>query len=235
MHRQDEPVVSVNSGELSCVLFDLDGLMVDSEPLQFRAYRAALKQFGFELGMDDWIEWHSAEASTRRWVESRGLDLDVQLLRDTKKGIYEEMIAMDLAPKPGVPELVTECAGQFRLAVVSASRRESIEACLDKFGLLAHFSILISGSEVARSKPYPDPYLAALQALDTAPVNAIALEDSLTGFRAASAADLPCIICPDHFIPKPDGAFAEAIHVTESLGDLSADRLREIHAGARRG
>lgn len=215
---------------LECVLFDLDGLLVDSEPLQFRAYRQAFAQFGIELGMADWLRWHSTEASTPRWVESQRLDVDVQRLRSIKKDYYEQLIATELELKPGIRLLLEDSAASYRLAVVSASRRESIEACLDKFALRNHFSTLISGSEVARSKPFPDPYIAALRALQTTPARSIALEDSLTGYRAATAANLQCIVCPDHFIPKPAGAFDGAALVTESLQGLSAERLREIHA-----
>ncbi len=214
---------------LECVLFDLDGLLVDSEPLQYRAYRHAFDQFGINLGMQDWIQWHSAEASTQRWVESRQLDIDVQQLRSIKKDYYDKIIASELQAKPGVEALVRDCSSRFELAVVSASRRESIETCLHKFALDQYFSLLISGSEVARSKPYPDPYLAAMRALRTTPDRAIALEDSLTGYRAATAAELLCIVCPDNFIAKPAGAFDGAAWVTQSLQQLSADRLRDIH------
>ena len=89
---------------LDCVLFDLDGLLVDSEPLQYRAYHYAFEQFGIHLSMDDWIRWHSVEASTARWVEREQLDLDVQLLREVKKQRYEQLIATELKLKPGVRE-----------------------------------------------------------------------------------------------------------------------------------
>jgi putative hydrolase of the HAD superfamily len=217
---------------LDCVLFDLDGLLVDSEPLQFRAYQYAFTQFGITLTMDDWIRWHSNEASTARWVESEELDIDVQQLRTVKKSRYDEMIANELKAKPGAVALVESCASSLKLALVSASRRESIEACLGKFGILHHFSVLVSGSEVARSKPWPDPYLAAMQALDTTPNHAIALEDSLTGYRAAGAAGLGCVVCPDHFIPKLADAFDGAALVTDSLASLSIDILHGIHSAS---
>jgi putative hydrolase of the HAD superfamily len=217
---------------LDCVLFDLDGLLVDSEPLQFRAYQYAFTQFGITLTMDDWIRWHSNEASTARWVESEELDIDVQQLRTVKKSRYDEMIANELKAKPGAVALVESCASSLKLALVSASRRESIEACLGKFGILHHFSVLVSGSEVARSKPWPDPYLAAMQALDTTPNHAIALEDSLTGYRAARAAGLGCVVCPDHFIPKLADAFDGAALVTDSLASLSIDILHGIHSAS---
>ena len=113
--------------------------------------------------------------------------------------------------------------------MVSASRRESIEACLEKIGVHAHFDILVSGSEVTRSKPYPDPYLEAMRILDTSAVQAIALEDSQTGFRAAAAAGLACVVCPDHFIPKPADAFEAAALVVGSLEELDAGRLHRVH------
>jgi HAD superfamily hydrolase (TIGR01509 family) len=215
---------------LDCILFDLDGLLVDSEPLQFRAYRRAFAQYGIALELDDWIRWHSVEASTRRWVENEKLDVDVDELRQIKKDYYEELIAETLTLKPGAADLVDECTAHFRLAVVSASRRESIEACLGKFGLLEHFSTYVSGAEAARSKPYPDPYLAAIEKLDTRAESAIALEDSVTGYRAASAAGIKCIVCPDHFIPKPATAFDQAEVVVETLHDLCAQTLRSVHA-----
>lgn len=217
---------------LEYALFDLDGLLVDSEPLQFQAYRYAFNQFGIDLGMDDWIRWHSAESSTRRWVESQQLELDVEQLRDIKKQYYDELIATQLTLKPGAETLVRDCAGSLKLALVSASRRESIEACLEKFGLRRCFQVWISGSEVARSKPWPDPYLAAMEALRATPDRAIALEDSLTGYRAATAAGLPCVVCPDDFIAKPEGAFDGAALVIRSLSQLSAEGLRDVHTGS---
>ena len=215
---------------LECILFDLDGLLVDSEPLQYRAYRHAFEQYGIDLSMDDWIRWHSVEASTARWVERENLQIDVPQLREIKKQHYEELIAEELNLKPGVRELVEDCSGNLQLAVVSASRRESIEACLAKFDLIHHFTVLVSGDQVTRSKPFADPYLAAIQALKTSPGRAIALEDSVTGFRAATAAELVCVVCPDHFIPKPDGAFDSAALVTQSLQELSAESLHRLHS-----
>ena len=214
---------------LDCVLFDLDGLLVDSEPLQYRAYRYAFDQFGIQLSMDDWVRWHSAEASTARWVESQNLNLDVQQLREVKKSYYDRLIVDELQLKPGAQELVKDCAKSLQLAVVSASRRESIEACLDKFNLGHHFACYISGNEVARSKPFPDPYLAGLQALQTTADRAVVVEDSLTGFRSANAAGLTSIVCPDQFIAKPENAFAGADLVVGSLLELNAIHLQRTH------
>lgn len=218
---------------LKAILFDLDGLLVDSEPLQFRSYQYALAQFGVSLDHQDWIQWHSVEASTSRWIKDQNLDIDVEKLRSVKKAHFDDLVRRELELKPGARELVAECSRYFKLAVVSSSRRESIEGCLNKFGMHQNFSLFVSGADLKRSKPYPDSYIEALKIMKVGPDNAIALEDSSTGYRAATAAGICCIVCPDHFIPKSDDAFSDAALVVESLNDLSPEILRTVHNQGR--
>jgi HAD superfamily hydrolase (TIGR01509 family) len=143
-------------------------------------------------------------------------------------------VSHDLELKPGARELVEMSANEFELGLVSSSRRESIEGCLQKFDLLKNFSTVVSGAELNRSKPYPDAYLEALKLMDMAAGNAIALEDSVTGFRAATAAGIDCVVCPDHFIPKSNDAFTGATLLVESLSELNPERLRTAHSNGRK-
>ena len=205
---------------------------MDSEPLQFRSYQYALSQFGVALDLDAWIQWHSVEASTTRWIRDQDLDLDPEAVRSVKKVHYDHLVAHELELKPGAKELVEMSSNEFELGVVSSSRRESIEGCLQKFNLHEKFSAFVSGAELKRSKPYPDSYLEALKMMNMAPENAIALEDSVTGFKAATAAGINCIVCPDHFIPKSDNAFVDAILVVKSLLELDPARLRAAHTNS---
>ena len=213
---------------LDCVLFDMDGLLIDSEPLQFRAYREAFAQFGYDLGRDDWTRWHYVEASSARFIKDEGLDIDSAVVRAVKKQLYDRLIEEELELKAGARQLVESCAAEFRLALVSGSRPESIESCLQKFDLLHHFRVLVSGADLARSKPYPDAYLEAMRQLGTDGSQSIALEDSASGFRAAVAAGLPCVVCPDNFRARADDAFDDAVLVVESLEEVTPDRLRAI-------
>lgn len=211
---------------LKCLLFDLDGLLVDSEPLQFRSYQHALGQFGVSLDLKAWIQWHSVEASIARWISDQGLEIDPEEVRNVKKAHYDQLVESELELKPGAKALVEKCAQEFELGVVSSSRRESIESCLAKFNLRQKFAMLVSGAELGRSKPYPDSYLEALRLMNMAPEHALALEDSVTGFRAATAAGLNCIVCPDHFIPKSNNAFSGAALIVKSLYELDPEILR---------
>ena len=213
---------------LDCVLFDLDGLLVDSEPLQFGAYRQAFAEFGFDLDRAAWTRWHEVEASSARFVADEGIGVDAAAVRARKKVLYDQLIEEALELKPGARELVEACAAEYRLALVSGSRLESIETCLGKFDLLRHFGVLVSGADLARSKPYPDAYLEGLRRLGSSPNRAIALEDSLSGFRAAIGAGLRCLVCPDDFRNSGKHAFDGAALVVESLHQVSPALLRSL-------
>lgn len=214
---------------LECIIFDLDGLLVDSEPLQFQSYVQAFRQFGVTLDMDGWVDWHTAEASVKRWIQSLGLDLDAEEVRDAKKAIYDQIIDEQMALKPGAKFIVDELVGRYRLAVASGSRPESIRRCLDKFSMTDCFELLVSGTEVVRSKPYPDVYTEVLRRLGTCARNSIALEDSPAGLRAANAAGIKCIVCPDSFMPRHDSAFDQASLVVDSLNEIDRAVLEHVH------
>ena len=196
---------------LSSVVFGLDGLLIDSDTQQFEAYRLAFREFDYELTQAAWTRWHGVETPASRLVCDEGLDIDAEVMRSVKKRHYDRLIVEELQTKPGAMALVFECAEHFELAVASGSRRESIEGCLDKFGVLSAFFAICSG-------------------VDAPPADAVALEDSVSGFRAATAAGLPGILCPDVLTLTPGERFSGAALVVESLEQLSAEQLRAVHA-----
>ncbi len=210
------------------VIFDLDGLLVDSEPLQFRAYREAFRYHGIEIETSDWPRWHALEASARRWIENFDLAVDAETIRAEKKVIYEALVETELELKPGARALVESLHRQSRLCVASGSRPESIAACLDRFGLEPYFEATFSATLLPRKKPYPDVYLEALAQTGVASPRTLALEDSPTGLQAATAAGLRCVVCPDSFLPADRGAFAAAAMVVESLEDLTPQVLQRL-------
>lgn len=214
--------------ELELVVFDLDGLLVDSESLQFEAYRDVFSRHGAEFDYRDWPRWHQLEASARRWIEAQGLDLDAELIREQKKQHYEQLIETRLKLKPGARELIENLSGQVRLCVASGSRIESIEACLARFSLLGHFEQLFSATTLKRKKPHPDVYLEALGRTSVSAFNAIALEDSPTGLQAALGAGILCVVCPDSFLPHPPEAYEGAARIVGSLADLDFAALRAL-------
>jgi putative hydrolase of the HAD superfamily len=216
------------SSRLELVIFDLDGLLVDSESLQFEAYHEVFANYDVALELSDWPEWHRLEASAARWIEAHDLPLDPEKIRSEKKLIYEQLIEEKLNLKPGARLLVEELSKCCRLCVASGSRPESIRACLDKFSLTPHFEQLFSATLLSRKKPYPDVYLQALEIMQVKTANAIAIEDSVSGLKASVAAGIQCVVCPDNFYQYPASAFEGAAMMIDSLRDLDFTSLEKL-------
>lgn len=211
------------------VIFDLDGLLVDSEPLQFRAYQAAFQAHGVELAEHEWRAWHEVGASAAAWVEFKGSNADPEAIRSTKQSVYEQLIEAELSLKPGAETLVRDLhSSGVRLCVASGSRIESIEACLGRFELLRYFEGLYSATTTPRKKPHPDVLQLALEQMSLSPHRTIVVEDSLAGLQAALAANLPCVICPDGFLAYDPAEYQGAALLVSSLADLSPQILGEV-------
>lgn len=219
---------------IEVVIFDLDGLLIDSEPLQYRAYREAFSSHGISLSLDDWPRWHDLEASAARWVAAHNLQVDPEEIRSKKKILYENLIINELALKPGARQLVEDLSGKYRLCVASGSRPESIEACLDRFSLKPYFEMQFSATLLKRKKPFPDVYIEALSRMQVKSRCAIAIEDSVTGLKAALAAGIKCVVCPDSFVPAPISDYDGATLVVDSLQGLSVSQIEQI-AGEQKG
>ena len=217
-----------DSDRLELIIFDLDGLLVDSESLQFEAYHQVFARHGVTFEKSDWPEWHRLEASATRWIEARRLPLDAEIIRAEKKLIYQQLIDKKLRLKAGARQLIERLTGQCRLCVASGSRPESISSCLDKFSLRSNFEQLFSATLLARKKPFPDVYLQALETMRVAATNAIAIEDSVTGMQASIAAGIQCVVCPDSFYQHPPGDFDGAALIVDSLEDLEFKTLERL-------
>jgi beta-phosphoglucomutase len=214
---------------LEAVIFDLDGLLIDSEPLQYRAYRDAFAEHNIALSQSDWHLWHELGASAATWIKHRFLDLDPELIRARKKLFYEELVEAELSLKPGARVLVEGIAKSgIRMCVASGSRIESIQKCLQKFDLLAHFEGMFSAVAVARKKPFPDVFIAATNELELDRDRAVVIEDSPMGLSAAIAAGIKCVVCPDSFLHWPSSAYQGATKMVDSLEHLDVDELQRV-------
>ncbi len=213
---------------LDCVIFDLDGLLVDSEPLQFRSYQKAFAQNGHQITKNDWQRWLEVSVAVPAWIQLDDLRLDPEKIRADKKVIYDKMIQQELAIKPGADKLIKELSNHTRLCVASGSRIESIKLCLEKFNLDQYFEAFYSGAFVKRSKPYPDVYFYALEKMMVKPEHVIAIEDSPQGLKAASAAGIKCVVCPDKSNPVSKHRYVGAEMFVDSLDQLNFEQLTKI-------
>jgi HAD superfamily hydrolase (TIGR01509 family) len=174
------------------ILFDFDGVLADTEPVHFRCWREVLRDFGVDLEWE-WFAKNCIGVSERdtlqafRFLASPPLDFDALWAQyPRKKEMFRGLIADGVPLAPGLLELLEELRGRYRMAVVSSSARQEIEPALQVGGVREYFDALVCGSEVARLKPAPDPYLKAAELLGSK--HPLVVEDSAAGVASAQAA-----------------------------------------------
>lgn len=214
---------------MKAAIFDMDGLLIDSEPLWREAEIDVFRSVGVPLTEELCRETIGVRLDevVRHWHAKfpwQGASLEV-----VEAGILEEvgrLIVTRGRPMPGVRETIDLLsAANYALAVASSSPMRLIRTVLETFGLIENFSVLHSAETEEKGKPHPAVYLSTMSLLEVEPRNCIAFEDSATGVRAARRAGAWVIAVPD---PKDTAnpAFADADVVLSSLRDFSMAYVR---------
>jgi len=183
--------------ELQALLFDFDGVLLDSEPVHFICWQEAL---GLTL---DWERYSrecigiSERATVERIAAWQDPPADFALLwrgYPEKKRLFREK--MDAAPPfpPGMPAFIAEMAARFPLGVVTSSARVEVEPLLERVGIRPYLGALVCGGDVEHLKPAPDPYLLAARQLGV--TNPLVIEDSEPGMTSARRAGFPALRVP---------------------------------------
>jgi HAD superfamily hydrolase (TIGR01509 family) len=198
------------------VVFDCDGLLLDTEGLWTRAETALFARHGLPFGPAEKAELLGTSTETSGRILERFLDRPGDALELGRE--LDELVAHELGdgvqPRPGARELVEALTGRRRLGVASNSRHAWVEAVLEAAGLTGSFEVVVTAEDVAAPKPAPDVYLRAAELLGSPAAEAIALEDSPPGAAAARAAGAYVIGVP--YLP---GQKLEADLLVESLAD----------------
>jgi beta-phosphoglucomutase-like phosphatase (HAD superfamily) len=204
------------------VLFDMDGLLLDSERVLMRAWTSAAAEEGIVVPADIYsgVIGRAAKESHRLFVEMFGGDATYQRLRERVDVLIGRDRVRPVFPlKEGVVELLDALrARRVPCAVASSSGAHEIRHRLEAVGVLSHFAAVAGGNEVAQGKPDPAVYRLAAQRLGLAATACIAFEDSENGSRAALAAGAQLIIVPDLRRP-PQDVIDRSLHVFDSLHD----------------
>jgi PPK2 family polyphosphate:nucleotide phosphotransferase len=208
---------------LKALIFDLDGVIVDSEPLHFRSDILTFRDYGMSPAEGE-LERYVGTACPEMWAEL----IKAHGIPDTTEGVLARQNAykVELLEKtrlqaiPGALELLEEArlAG-LKTAVASSSPRYFIAAVLQNLGIMGQFDAIVSGEEVAQSKPAPDVFLKAAEMLGVSPADCLVVEDSAHGLRAAKAAGMRCVgfVNPNSGAQALDGADA----VVTGLGQIA--------------
>lgn len=210
---------------IQAVVFDMDGVLIDSEPIWEQVRREVVAEYG-----GNWLpEAQTAlmGMSTPEWAAYLSADLGVgrppadvaQIVIDHMVARYEEHLPV----LPGADEAVRKCADRWRLGLASSSPRRLIDAVLHSAGWTDLFEVTVSTEDLDRGKPAPDVYLHTVAALGAEPTACAAIEDSSNGMRSATAAGLVLIAAPRPEYPPAPDALEPAALVIGGVADLDVD------------
>lgn len=230
----------------AAIVFDMDGVLIDSEPLWRRAEIACFAEVGLGITDADCVQTQGLRIDevVSWWFERRPwAGVSTEALAERIVDRVAALVASQGVPMPN-SELAITAAREIgcRIALASSSPMRLIRAVLDRFGWQETFEVLRSAENEARGKPAPDVYLATLRALDLAPHQALAIEDSLNGLRSAKAAGLPCFAVPapearhEPGFGEADACFhdlGELAHALRSLGERSTGHPGDVCSDAR--
>jgi HAD superfamily hydrolase (TIGR01509 family) len=218
---------------IQAVVFDLDGVLLDSERLWDQARRAVTARHHGR-----WRDEATAAMqgmSSPEWSRYMRDALAVDLTPDQ----ISELVVADLLERyrhglpliPGAVETVRQIAARWPLALASSANRVVIDTVLAVAGLREQFQASVSSEEVPRGKPEPDVYLEAARRLGQSPAACAAVEDSASGIRSAIAAGMQVVAVPNRDYPPPRDILASAQLVLDALPELTADLLGQLSDG----
>jgi len=215
---------------IQAVVFDLDGVLLDSEPVWARVREALTRELGGRwhdgaqremMGMSS-IEW------SRYMHDSLGVPLEPEAISDEVVRRVAAVYREELPMIEGAREAVERLASRWPLGLASSANRELIDLVLERSGLARYFAATVSSEEVPRGKPAPDVYLEATRRLGVEATASAAVEDSGNGLRAARAADMKVIAIPNASFPPEPEALELADVVLDSLAELTPEAVERL-------
>jgi HAD superfamily hydrolase (TIGR01509 family) len=209
------------------LIFDFDGTMLDTETPEFESWQAIYRDHGAELALEDWGRGIGTWGAFDPWhdLETKyGQPLELERISVKHHERVQSAIAASVL-LPGVMELLTAAkSAGMKLAIASSSSREWVHGWAEKLGVLHYFDATATKDDVLRVKPDPALYIVALEKLGVTASEAVALEDSANGAKAALAANLRCIVIPNPVTRSLE--FPDGVDRLETLEGVTLEKLQ---------
>lgn len=212
---------------IEAVLFDNDGVLVETEHLYFEASREILAERGIALDLEQFreISLTRGQSLIELARETGADDAEVRELAARRDDRYVELLERGIAPIDGVVALLERLRPHYRLAIVTTSLRRSFETAHRGTGLVGRFDLVLTREDYGRAKPHPEPYLTAAKRFGLEPEACLVVEDTERGLASAVAAEMRCVV-----VPQPltrEARFAGAYRRVERIEQV-ADVLDEL-------
>jgi HAD superfamily hydrolase (TIGR01509 family) len=217
--------------QLAAVVFDFDGIIMDSETPEFESHRRVFEQYGASLTAGEWCDqvgiWNDAQ--DERWFGELcrrcSSAPDAGTFVAEKRRIFEEVAPRE--PMRGVRELVAALTSAgIPAAIASSSSTAWVGSAIHRVGMAGQFAAVVTGDDVVRRKPAPDVYLEAARRLGVNPSRVVAIEDSAPGVTAARAAGMMTVAIP-HWLTRGHDLAGADLHVAHA-GELTVARLAAL-------
>jgi HAD superfamily hydrolase (TIGR01509 family) len=202
------------------ILWDNDGVLVDTEPLYFLATQQVLASAGIRLTQQEYVQlflvqgrgaWHLAE--------ERGIAPNaIEQLRNDRNALYSDWLAEAPRLIADVTRVLDALHGRYVMGVVTSSRKDHFDVIHRTSGLLKYFDFVLTAGDYARAKPDPEPYLRAVERSGVGREACVAIEDSTRGLESAKAAGIRCFVVPTALTQGSN--FAGADRILGSIGEI---------------
>ena len=208
-----------------CILFDHDGVLVDTERWYYRAGARALADIGFTMDEDQYLRDMNQGLAT--WAQARAAGIDEQTIsrqREVRNEYYQEYLRTERIEIDGVVEALAELATYVRMAIVTTARRADLDIIHEGRHIRGFMEFVLTREDYRLAKPHPEPYLTGLKRFGATRQETLVVEDSSRGLSSAVAAGIDCAIVHNDFTQSQD--FSRASHRIDTLIELKDIILR---------
>ncbi len=201
------------------ILWDHDGVLVDTEKYYFEATRLIFQDHGVELTQAIYLDYMARGETTWNFVRETGVsDEGIRAEKDRRNEIYREFIRTGEIEVEGVLETLEVLSRTYRMAIVTTSRRRDFQLIHEKRKIISYIEFVLDREDYEMAKPHPEPYLTALERFGAEPSEAVVVEDTSRGMASAIAAGIDCIVINHPFTVTQD--FTGAKGSIDAITDL---------------
>lgn len=209
------------------ILFDHDGVLVDTELWYYKAGERALADIGFAQDRDQYIRDMTRGMAT--WAQARAAGIDEQTIsrqREVRNAYYQEYLRTEAIEIDGVLETLAELSEYVRMAIITTAKRADFEVIHEKRQITQFMDFVLAREDYELAKPHPEPYLAGLKRLGATKEETLVVEDSSRGLDSAAAAGIDCVIVHNDFTKSHD--FSQASYRIDTLSELKGIILNAV-------